>query len=380
MSAEDEFKRIEPSDLRDLVMSMYDIQHTRIIIGNRLELSKNSVTHGFYEALVQSEDTIKINIEAKVKHFPIHVWLVKRSGIKHDMAAQLIGMIQDISKFDNISSLHSYCGYGVIKICNECGRKYIEPEDRPEWIAHVASRLKEQFDKKKGKKGAPPDFVKNATDMLCSHTDPETTDVAQRKVKGTLLDYNPKLKSLIWRYSGQFVKQGKKDIYRPLYEQFKASYAEREDLKAEIEGKVGGETKFGTTKGTGHVDNMAKRKMVKIFLAHFWAVWRELEGLSVTKPWIIDVGGHSKYIEAPGPTAIEIPEMLEKARENAAEEELKALEKLKNPKKFKRSKKLDKLNEQKELIAQQTSDEIEKLELMDSMGEDGNFGFGEIVA
>lgn len=374
MSTKDEYKRIEPSSLRDLVMSMYDIQHTRIIIGNRLGFSKDNVTHSFYEALVHSEDTIKINIESKVKHFPIHVWLVERKGIQHDMAAQMIGMIQDISKFENVSSLWSYCGYGVIEICDKCGRKYIEPEDRPEWIAHVASRLKEQFDKKKGKKGKPPDFIQKATDMLCSHDNPETTSVAQRKVKGTLLDFNPKLKSLIWRYSSQFVMQGKKDVYRPLYEQFKAAYAEREDLKAEIGEKEGGETKHGITKGTGHIDNMAKRKMIKIFLSHLWAVWRELEGLPVTKPWIIDLGGHSKYIEAPGPTAAEIPPMLEKARAKADMEEKRALEKLNNPKKFKKSKKLDKLNKKKE-----KDSEIDKLELMDSMEDNGGFGFGEVV-
>ena len=378
MSNQDGSKRIEASTLRDLVMSMYDIQHTRIIIGNRLGVSKNDITHGFYEALVNSEDRIKINIEAQVKHFPIHVWLVERKGIHYDMAAQLIGMIQDISKFDNVSSLWSYCGYGVIEICDKCGRKYIEPEDRPEWIAHVAGRLKEQFDKKKGNKGTPPDFEKTATDMLCPHNNPETSSVAQRKVKGTLLDYNPKLKSLIWRYSGQFVMQGKRDIYRPLYDQFKAAYAEREDLKAEIEGKSGGETKHGVTKGTGHIDNMAKRKTAKIFLSHLWAVWRELEGLPVTKPWIIDLGGHSKYIEAPGPTAAEIPPLLEKAKAKADAEEKRALEKLNNPEKFKRSKKLDKLNEQKKVI-EEKGDEIEKLELMDSMDDDDGFGFGEVV-
>jgi len=333
MSDKNIIEPIEPSELRDLVMSMYDIQHARIIIGNRLGITKDHVGIKFYNSLWESERMIKNHIEKEVKHFPIHIWLVKRKGIKEDMAAQMIGMLQDISKFDNISSLHSYCGYGVIKICNTCNKKYIEPEDRPEWIAHVAARLKEQFDKKKGRKGAPPDFVDNATKMLCAHDNPETRDVAQRKVKGTLLDYNPKLKSLVWRYSGQFVKQGKRDIYRPLYEEFKEKYRLREDLKSEIDEKEGGQTKFGETKGTAHIDNMAKRKMVKIFLGHLWSVWRELEGLPVSEPWIIGVGGHSKYIPAPGPTVEEIPALMEKARLKTIREEKRALEKLNNPKK-----------------------------------------------
>lgn len=80
----------------------------------------------------------------------------------------------------------------------------------------------------------------------------------------------------------------------------------REDLQVEANGKVGKKTKYGVTKGTGHIHNMAQRKTVKIFLSHLWAVWRELDGLDVTKPWIIAQGGHSDYIAPPGPTVEEI--------------------------------------------------------------------------
>jgi hypothetical protein len=43
---------------------------------------------------------------------------------------------------------------------------------------------------------------------------------------------------------------------------------------------------------------MAKRYTGKIFLEHLWLNWRQLEGLPITKPWIIEHGGHRDYIEA----------------------------------------------------------------------------------
>ena len=46
-----------------------------------------------------------------------------------------------------------------------------------------------------------------------------------------------------------------------------------------------------------HLHKMAKRYAGKIFLQHLWVKWREIEGLSVTQPWVIAHGGHEHYIE-----------------------------------------------------------------------------------
>lgn len=47
----------------------------------------------------------------------------------------------------------------------------------------------------------------------------------------------------------------------------------------------------------GHVHNQAVRKMIKLFLACLWLVWREAEGLPATKPYAIDKLGHSSFID-----------------------------------------------------------------------------------
>ncbi|GAJ19172.1 unnamed protein product [marine sediment metagenome] len=54
----------------------------------------------------------------------------------------------------------------------------------------------------------------------------------------------------------------------------------------------------GTTRviWVGHLDAMAVRKMIKLFLACLWLVWREAEGLPTRSPYAIEKQGHSSVI------------------------------------------------------------------------------------
>lgn len=47
----------------------------------------------------------------------------------------------------------------------------------------------------------------------------------------------------------------------------------------------------------GHIHNMALKKMIKLFQAGLWLVWREAEGLPVTKPYAIEKLGHNSFID-----------------------------------------------------------------------------------
>lgn len=290
-------------DLKTLIHSMYDVQHMRMIFEGRFRTTDETMYGIHADRLLELESQMKDDAEDQMKLYPVSEWIVAQKGISYDMAAQLVGLIGNISKFDNISSLWSYSGMGVIKVCDKCGKKYLPVNERPAYILKTSMRLMEQYKKKIVKEGST-DFNKKADAMLCHCDDPQIKASAQRKIKGTLLDYNPTLKSLCWRFGKQFVMQG--DYYRKLYDQFRAEYELREDLREEVNGKVGKVTKHGTSKGTGHIHNMAQRKTVKIFLSHLWTVWRELNSLEVTKPWVLSVGGHSDYIAPPGPTVAEI--------------------------------------------------------------------------
>ena len=111
---------------------------------------------------------------------------------------------------------------------------------------------------------------------------------AERNVKGEKSHFNRRLKSICWLISEQFIRQQTK-LYVDIYYVEK----ERQRLLHPEKIKVDGKWKYND----GHLHNMAKRKMVKIFLQHLWLKWRKYEGLPVSNPYVIDIMGHSKYIE-----------------------------------------------------------------------------------
>jgi len=50
-------------------------------------------------------------------------------------------------------------------------------------------------------------------------------------------------------------------------------------------------------KTKGHIHAASKNNTVKLFLAHFWTVARELDGKEVTKPYAMTIMGHTGYIK-----------------------------------------------------------------------------------
>jgi hypothetical protein len=122
---------------------------------------------------------------------------------------------------------------------------------------------------------------------------------APKRVKGENIDWNPKMRMLSWKIAKQFVMQG--DRYRMIYD------AEKLRLTAERMGENGelfcphlAECQAKLKKRDkpackGHIDAMAKRKAVKLFLSHLYVKWRELEGLPTRPPYVIEKMGHTTY-------------------------------------------------------------------------------------
>lgn len=108
--------------------------------------------------------------------------------------------------------------------------------------------------------------------------------------KGQKSPYNRRLKSICWQVVDQFIKQ-QTPLYSDLYYTEKAR--QRELYPEKI--KVNGKWKYND----GHLHNRAIRKTAKIFLQHLWVIWRELEGLPVSEPWVIAQGGHANYVPPP---------------------------------------------------------------------------------
>ncbi len=101
-----------------------------------------------------------------------------------------------------------------------------------------------------------------------------TDGQADRRRKGEKISFNPKAKVVCYKISSSFIKTG--SPYRREYDRIKLFYEANRDEWTKI-----------------HIHNASLRKMVKLFLSHFYQRWRELEGLPVRDPYPIEKLGHT---------------------------------------------------------------------------------------
>ena len=117
----------------------------------------------------------------------------------------------------------------------------------------------------------------------------------EKREKGQVLHFSMALKTHCWKVGTSLMRA--KGRYYMYYCEQKKRYEERftaEGLKI-VAGKKGGEKEGEISKG--HIHMMALRKMIKLFLSHFWSIYRQSAGLPVTKPYVNDQLKHDTYYE-----------------------------------------------------------------------------------
>jgi hypothetical protein len=181
----------------------------------------------YHNSLYETEKQLAKRLKAWSKHHPIRIHFLNRiQGIGGVLASGIIAWLHPISRFPNISKLWSYCG------------------------------LAPKHKRKRGEK----------------------------------LNYNPRLKTLMWKIATSFEKQNPaKSHYRCIYDQKKQYYQQRPDLKQAIEQKQKG--------AKLHIRLLTLRYTAKRFLADLWLQWRKLERLPITKPYPHTILKHTNYQE-----------------------------------------------------------------------------------
>lgn len=252
-----------------LSRTFYAIQKQRIEAGNRIAMNIRDAKLTEEEAellnahlsgeLKDIEKNIEKDIASALKGMPIYrQWFQKVNGIGPVIAGGMIGEISNISRFDHMSNLWSWSGFGIHN----------------------------------GK--------------------------ADRLTKGQKANWNPNMKVLGWKAGQSFIKVG--GYFRLQYDQFKREEIAKNvgwstpvtdlaGLKVKIEGEFVNVTKdnlqmirkkTGIMAGgtliayrtDGHVNSRATRRTVKLFLGLTWMKWRELEGLPVHAPYAGGMMGH----------------------------------------------------------------------------------------
>lgn len=102
--------------------------------------------------------------------------------------------------------------------------------------------------------------------------------VGERIKKGEKLHYNKHLKPVCYLIGLSFLKS--KSPYAALYYEAKNYYQDNRPDWTKL-----------------HIHFASMRKMIKIFLSHLWQVWREMEGLPTSMPYIIGKENHTHYIK-----------------------------------------------------------------------------------
>lgn len=200
------------------------------------------ITERILEKSHEFEKWLEDQLAEQVKAHPAYGWFSRVKGIGNVNIGKVIGPI-DIQKANQISKLWRFAGMAV----NNDGR---------------GERLK----------------------------------------KGEKSHFNKTLKSMCWRLGKSLIRA--KGKYYEFFLAEKKRLSEREEergkkiVPSEKLPKVKGKrTETDELVGLGHIDMMAMRKMIKLFLSHLWLEWRRAEGLPVSEPYVIAHGGHSGLIK-----------------------------------------------------------------------------------
>lgn len=325
--------------IKNTCSTLYGMQKVRIQINNRIsnyikrygDSPYLDILRREHDLLLEREEFMEKEVRKLLRDVKIYrEWVRKVNGVGTRYAGTILGVIVTPERFDRVSSLIKYAGQHVVYKCKIC-KDWITTKDAEGYTVFADKTVAELHQEQ--------------------HGEPCLIPSSPVQVAGIKVDWHPLLKSTCWKLGDQLVRNGrfyreyydaikpeevKKNIprimpvelsrgYRPIDERKEVKEIVDKWLKAKKKKKqnepwMRDDLPFGaidkdliaTLKRKGikeirvemtglHVDKRAKRRVVKLFLSHLWHVWREMEGLPVTKPYPIDVLGHSRFIKPPKP-------------------------------------------------------------------------------
>ena len=316
------------SQLRQLV-DLYEqhIQRQRIAMKNRAQsfrrendpapgertlLDKWATT---YEDL---EHDLKRDIKEAIQVHPMYSYMVAIRGVSYILTARLLAML-DVRKAPYASSFWKYAGLAV-------GDFWQDPDTGKIMAPHVGyASIKSNAGAGDTTKITIRDGVRVSVFLLSKPRENGRAKVRviprdnwqevrarDQLIPGFFSPYNRRLKTALHMVATSFQRTDNEaylDLYREKYDYYinnRPSWARCVDCGTPVtecaERYVHGDHDYrGKGKGwqTGRIHQAAQRYMVKVYLSHVWAVWRELEGLPVHDPYpVAKMDGH-KHVHKP---------------------------------------------------------------------------------
>jgi len=288
---EEAFKTgMEQTSVRALTDLYYDLQKSRIALENRVRAIKQERSHqsqeeakvlsSVLEDVVRMEKAIPRAFQAYVAKSPVWPWLSHVKGIGVILAANLVSIYGDCSKFDTISKMWAYTGLHVIKRCENCKKRYFDSElEKQKFIDKMVKRLEGMAERRKnGSQFKKEEAENRVRGWICSCEQPKPYSCAPSIRGDEIPDWNKNARVLAFKIADSFIKH--ECFGQRLYKQF---YAE--------------ELNKGKPKGKAYMT--ARRKVVKIFLANYWINARKAVGLPTRVPYVQEYLKHTDIIEWP---------------------------------------------------------------------------------
>ena len=233
------------SRLRALVGVYYDVQEVRISADHRIrKAGEHGLTEDGVAALMDWVDTRMEKQETELKTMVMREirdeqiwteWLVGVKGVGPCITGGLLAWVGYCETFETVSKVWKFCGMDV-------------------------------------KDG-----------------------IAPRRQRGVKLTFNPALRTLCWKAGESFVKQG--DGYRDLYLAEKTRLHGLYPEPAPYDPPRLKKDKSPLLRHTdGHLHAMAKRKVVKVFLSHYWQTARRMRDLPIREVYALEQLGHTTPI------------------------------------------------------------------------------------
>lgn len=260
--------------LRRLIDILYDVQKTRKAAASRLRLMPKEFDMALPEELLKIERQVVKEIAKLLVDEPIYAeFLDKVRGVGPKLAGAIIGWI--MIKFE----------VKPLKECSEIQKQHSQKTKDEKFLVPTLRGI-----------GAFPK-ISNLWSYCGLAPDEEGRLPVRRR--GTVVDWSPRMRTLMWKFGQQQVKQGA--YYRKCYDEFKegelkrhAAILENPENCPDYE-ECRKQIKVKKLPCRAHVDNKAKVKVKKAFLQDLWVTWRLLEGLPVTQPYSVDKLEHHPH-------------------------------------------------------------------------------------
>ena len=266
---------------RALADTYISLQKLRVASGNRIiamtqqmdeiEDIRESVLNRIVIELKRMENEIGKEAEDILKDIPVYTeFLSKIKGLGPILSLKLLSINWDLTK--DLSSWNAYCGLvpHVYKCQCEEGHKILLPYDPNDPKNPKDVKCYYVIDREKDKTTKQIKLIRCGAPIVKAEMAP------CRKYKGYAFFWNPKARTIMWLIGTSFAKTG--GFYKEIYKKWKQIYVEIKELK------------------TGHAIEAAKRKAKKLFLAHFYQAYHEIEGLPWRIPYQFEYLQHGDFI------------------------------------------------------------------------------------